>query len=422
MHGRFKILAASLSLIIMNFSVPAAAGALQNLSLDSATLSAYSDDGTTKTIFGGYAGAFGTCVGAVSTSLCNSCSDMSTFGGLTRSACNARSVHGSLVLKISFSTSETIAAGAQLIAKFGENSVAMSGGQSTTLAPNTTLLATITWDTICQVAKSLPCATAGNFTGQFTVGISDGPSSTTFAHSQAFTFVFESATTTGTYVASCENTTLSDAGFCYLEGYPGDEKVYFEGIKRAGITHDGTAKYKALRIYYIEGNNNFSSIPISTAPYQDLQIQDVTKADSSLSLNSVTGLTNDVIYSFAYASVDQAENVLDFSNPSNLSAAKHSITPQKVVGLLENKKCFIATAAYGSPWDKNVNTLRSFKNKVLLRSKWGEQFVDFYYKHSPAIAHIIEQNEILKASVRILLTPWVWLATVANEIADSSQP
>ncbi|HRS39911.1 MAG TPA: InlB B-repeat-containing protein, partial [Bacteroidia bacterium] len=67
--------------------------------------------------------------------------------------------------------------------------------------------------------------------------------------------------------------------------------------------------------------------------------------------------------------------------------------------------CFIATAAYGSYLDPHVMTLREFRDKVLLRNSFGRVFVKFYYAHSPAIAHAISQNDVLRVSTRLLLTP-----------------
>ncbi len=72
--------------------------------------------------------------------------------------------------------------------------------------------------------------------------------------------------------------------------------------------------------------------------------------------------------------------------------------------------CFIATAAYGSLLDKHVVILREFRDKVLLGDRLGERFVGMYYQFSPSIAGVIEQNELLRATVRIILLPVVFVA------------
>lgn len=70
--------------------------------------------------------------------------------------------------------------------------------------------------------------------------------------------------------------------------------------------------------------------------------------------------------------------------------------------------CFIATAAYGSYLDPHVQTLRAFRDNVLLYSSWGRAFVDFYYKWSPPAARFIADRPLLKGATRLALTPVVF--------------
>jgi len=72
--------------------------------------------------------------------------------------------------------------------------------------------------------------------------------------------------------------------------------------------------------------------------------------------------------------------------------------------------CFIATAAFGSYDYVDVIILRAFRDKYLLTNEWGREFVKFYYRHSPPIAHFIEKDEGLKTLVRIALKPLVFIA------------
>lgn len=71
--------------------------------------------------------------------------------------------------------------------------------------------------------------------------------------------------------------------------------------------------------------------------------------------------------------------------------------------------CFIATAAYGSAWDPHVETLRRFRDTVLLRTGPGRWFVSLYYRFSPPVATLVEGREPLRQLVRGLLTPLVIL-------------
>ncbi|MFZ5433239.1 MAG: CFI-box-CTERM domain-containing protein [Calditrichota bacterium] len=71
---------------------------------------------------------------------------------------------------------------------------------------------------------------------------------------------------------------------------------------------------------------------------------------------------------------------------------------------LENR-CFIATAAYGSPLADEVALFRRYRDEVLLQHRWGRRFVNIYYHISPAIAAIISKVESLRALTRRLLRP-----------------
>ena len=62
--------------------------------------------------------------------------------------------------------------------------------------------------------------------------------------------------------------------------------------------------------------------------------------------------------------------------------------------------CFIATAAYGSETAKELDTLRAFRDKVLLKSEPGKWFVDTYYKFSPPLAEFITDHEEVRTFVR----------------------
>jgi len=67
--------------------------------------------------------------------------------------------------------------------------------------------------------------------------------------------------------------------------------------------------------------------------------------------------------------------------------------------------CFIATAAYGSPLDKDVAALREFRDKYLLNNPLGKEFVEMYYKYSPPIAELISRSRPLKEITRAALFP-----------------
>jgi hypothetical protein len=65
--------------------------------------------------------------------------------------------------------------------------------------------------------------------------------------------------------------------------------------------------------------------------------------------------------------------------------------------------CFIATAAYGSPLAAEVDILRHYRDEILIRRGTGRGFVHVYYLLSPPFAKIVENSDILRFIVRVLL-------------------
>jgi len=75
--------------------------------------------------------------------------------------------------------------------------------------------------------------------------------------------------------------------------------------------------------------------------------------------------------------------------------------------------CFIATAAYGSHMDSNVDVLRQFRDSYLMTNPTGRGLVSVYYKLSPPVAQFIDDHPSSKPVVRAWLWPAVAMSTVA---------
>ncbi|MCL4436939.1 MAG: hypothetical protein M1503_13020 [Thaumarchaeota archaeon] len=74
----------------------------------------------------------------------------------------------------------------------------------------------------------------------------------------------------------------------------------------------------------------------------------------------------------------------------------------------KSNECFIATAAYGTPYSKEIDILRDFRDNVLMKSTYGQRFTEAYYNISPPIAKKVEANYGLKISVRVCLSIIIW--------------
>lgn len=94
-----------------------------------------------------------------------------------------------------------------------------------------------------------------------------------------------------------------------------------------------------------------------------------------------------------------------------------------IAGQRLGEACFIATAAYGSPFERHVEMLRNFRDQYLLTNRAGRWFVSTYYRLSPPAAHFIADHSYLRLLARITLLPavgtaWFFVhATLLQKIA-----
>jgi alpha-tubulin suppressor-like RCC1 family protein len=79
---------------------------------------------------------------------------------------------------------------------------------------------------------------------------------------------------------------------------------------------------------------------------------------------------------------------------------------------LPTSRCFIATAAYGTPMAEEIQILREFRDEYLLTNTLGQALVDLYYRVSPPIAEFITEHPGLRPVVRLGLVPAVAMSTV----------
>lgn len=66
-------------------------------------------------------------------------------------------------------------------------------------------------------------------------------------------------------------------------------------------------------------------------------------------------------------------------------------------------RCFIATAAFETPYAYEVQLLRQFRDDSLRPTLFGRIFIFYYYKMSPPLACFIDKHDHLKAPIRFIL-------------------
>ena len=78
---------------------------------------------------------------------------------------------------------------------------------------------------------------------------------------------------------------------------------------------------------------------------------------------------------------------------------------EKVYCPAHKPACYIATAAFGTPMAREIDTLRMFRDEEMLPNRLGRQLVYLYYDTSPPLARIIARSRNMKAFVRLNLRP-----------------
>lgn len=78
--------------------------------------------------------------------------------------------------------------------------------------------------------------------------------------------------------------------------------------------------------------------------------------------------------------------------------------------VINDARCFIATAAFGDSENFIVKVLRRFRDSILMRSDPGRKFVEVYYRWSPGIAFAIKNSIVLRYLVQLILIPFAFLA------------
>ena len=158
--------------------------------------------------------------------------------------------------------------------------------------------------------------------------------------------------------------------------------------------------------HYFAGTVSTSTGPVPQGTVVEALIDGVKKADTTVNGQSgyelvVPGEYGDEgkIVSFKVAGVqaDQTAAWVSGALDNNFDLTIASLPG----GFPFPFDCFIATAAYGTDTAEEIDTLREFRDVVLLPSSLGAELVSLYYEISPPIAEIISQHEFLKTAVRL---------------------
>lgn len=169
------------------------------------------------------------------------------------------------------------------------------------------------------------------------------------------------------------------------------------------------------------------AVPSPAAPATDTLLVAIRKANATLP----TYASNDRIARLSLAggsqTIDGLVNATSPSDSTNVYTLNFGIRDQSgaltsfgcgatgirtsaIEGYLRESKCFIATAAYGSGNAWGVMLLRRFRDRILLKTGLGVEFVDWYYSWSPGAAHWLILNPEFRWIVLAALVPLQFIA------------
>jgi len=118
---------------------------------------------------------------------------------------------------------------------------------------------------------------------------------------------------------------------------------------------------------------------------------------------NVEGMTVEMVEPEAERAVESLQYLLSGLTPLQRARIEIVNNPAPETAKASTSRCFIATAACGSPYADDVRLLRAWRDAVLCPSPFGRRFVRWYERTSPPIAQWIEPRPRARSLVRALL-------------------
>lgn len=404
-------------LAVLFVSVSSFAAAELLVKPDSITYSGFSSITADKSvIFGGIAGT--PCTGD-NVSTCNSCATTTTAD-----ACNLTSVYSSLKFTVSFKVTKTITGVAKLYiegATAGDFSTAVVTLPSASYTQDSsTVTLETTWSEIClRAGLNASCVGSSVFA---TKGIKFGVDSDSSGDveeaerkSATIKFHYMQPSAVNATQSFCAASGGAETGVCNIAFVPGDAKAFIDSAIYNGADSSATLDWESIAIFPIATlSGGEAAAYTSFASNAVTPIFKSINTDGTIPDSQVTGaIENYQLYCLVYGTKNQAQNIFRIVNDPTAASNNGCVTPSEVVGVLEDKNCFISTAAFGSSSAYEVKTFRQFRNRFLLTNFFGKKFVKYYYKLSPPIAEVIAGNEFLKAVTRTVLFPFYIFSVIS---------
>ena len=158
------------------------------------------------------------------------------------------------------------------------------------------------------------------------------------------------------------------------------------------MTQDTTRDLTRYELRYAEGPSAIQNIDefLAATPGPDLPVGH----DGEIQTHSIELPRPDTTYTIAV----RAHNVCGEASPISPLDVRTAFREFATVDA-----CYIATAASGTDYDKDVRALRRFRDRHLSNHAMGRSAVAFYYRTSPPVADIIRNVSWMRTIVRAQL-------------------
>ena len=160
---------------------------------------------------------------------------------------------------------------------------------------------------------------------------------------------------------------------------------------------------------------------VSSGNNADTYVQIATVSEDVTSFSD-TDCSGELVYYYRVRSYN-SNGDSDYSNEATtttINSGGGGVDIRSGGGSGGGSGCFIATAAFGSSLEPNVQILRQFRDRFLIDNKLGNSFVRFYNAYSPPIADFIANYNRLRSMVRALLLPAIGMSWVALRFGFAS--
>ena len=160
----------------------------------------------------------------------------------------------------------------------------------------------------------------------------------------------------------------------------------------------------------IEQNIGFSTLLIKV----DDMFYTVQYTNNLESFDRQSNNFNDIVNSIEFTNIDFAKVPVGSDSETD-----------GYVGTMENENeegggCLIATAAFGSEMEPQVQFLREIRDGTVMSTQSGTVFMtgfnQFYYSFSPYVADYERENPVFKEAVKVTLTPLLTSLTLLNYV------